>query len=36
MIQVAQVDLDWEPNSELFVTQWAYEISGHLGGDATA
>ena len=34
-IEVAQVDLDWQRESELFLAQWAHETSGHQGRDAT-
>ena len=28
-IEVAQIDLDWQHKSELFLAQWAHETSGH-------
>lgn len=34
-IQVAQVDLDWQCKSELFLSQWAHDTSSHQGRDAT-
>lgn len=34
-IEVAQVDLDWQRESELFLAQWARDTSGHEGRDAT-
>lgn len=30
-IEVAQVDLDLEHMGELFIAQWVYDTSGHLG-----
>ncbi|GAB0208545.1 hypothetical protein GRJ2_003320200 [Grus japonensis] len=30
-IEVAQVDLDWQHKGELFIAQWDYDTSGHLG-----
>jgi len=32
---VAQIDLDWQNKSELFLARWAHETSGHQGRDAT-
>ena len=34
-IEVAQIDLDWQNKSELFLARWARETSGHQGRDAT-
>ncbi|GAB0207918.1 hypothetical protein GRJ2_003257500 [Grus japonensis] len=34
-IEVAQVDLDWQPKGELFIARWAHDTSGHQGRDAT-
>ena len=34
-IEVAQMDLDWQHKSELFLAQWAHDTSGHQGRDAT-
>ncbi|GAB0209821.1 hypothetical protein GRJ2_003447800 [Grus japonensis] len=34
-IEVAQVDLDWQPKGELFIAWWAHDTSGHQGRDAT-
>ncbi|GAB0207529.1 hypothetical protein GRJ2_003218600 [Grus japonensis] len=34
-IEVAQVDLDWQPKGELFIARWAHDPSGHQGRDAT-
>ena len=34
-IEVAQLDLDWQNKSELFLARWAHETSGHQGRDAT-
>lgn len=33
-VKVSQVDLDWQHNGELFLTQWAHCTSGHQGRDA--
>ena len=34
-IEVAQIDLDWQNKSELFLAWWAHETLGHQGRDAT-
>ncbi|KAK4811357.1 hypothetical protein QYF61_027586 [Mycteria americana] len=34
-IEVAQVDLDWQHKSELFIAWWTQDSSGHQGRDAT-
>ena len=34
-IEVAQINLDWQHKSELFLARWARETSGHQGRDAT-
>ena len=34
-IEVAQMDLDWQHKSELFLARWAHDTSGHQGRDAT-
>ena len=33
--EVAQVDLDWQRESELFIAHWAHGTSGHQGRGAT-
>ncbi|KAK4830358.1 hypothetical protein QYF61_010135 [Mycteria americana] len=34
-IEVAQVDLHWQQEGELFIAQWAHDTSGHQGRGAT-
>lgn len=34
-IKVAQIDFYWQHKCELFLAQWAHEILGHHGRDAT-
>ena len=34
-IEVAEVGLDWQHKSELFLSHWAHDTSGHQGRDAT-
>ena len=33
-IEVAQIDLDWQNKSELFLARWTHETLGHQGRDA--